>query len=240
MCTSRECKSFMALISQVMVKKAAGPLHISDTFRKMLLESERTADEDPWLADLETVSYVLENACCLRKLWLFLFRRLHTAVHLSWHVQGQAKSITLLFLLPQGEGFRENSHGTFIMKGLVKLILALFPNTRTTSPHRDMHVAIFIYSCVSFHIFKMLLTYDLYVWFSSCPSFLHADWALDISCLPHDSHCAFFAACPYLCVRACTCVHHPRCASAVNQTKAMLPSTRIWVMNINYSLRFLK
>lgn len=174
MCTSREWKSFMALISQVMVKKAAGPLHISDTFRKMLLESERTANEDPWLADLETVCYVLENACCLRKLWLFLFRRLHTAVHLSCHVHGQAESITLLFLLPQGEGFRENSHGVFIMKGLVKLILVLFPNTRTTSPHRDMHVAIFIYSCVSFHIFKnaadlwFICMIQLLSFFSSC------------------------------------------------------------------------
>lgn len=118
-------------------------------------------------------------------------------------------------------------------KGLWSSFLSRFQIPRLTSPHRDMHVAIFIYSCVSFHIFKMLLTYDLYVWFSSCPC-LHADWALDISCLPHDSHCAFFAACPYLCVRACMCVRHPRCATAVNQTMAMLPSTRIWVMNINF------
>lgn len=64
---TREWKSFMALISQVMVKRQAGPHHSSDTFRKMLLESERTANEDPWLADLETVCYVLENACCLMK-----------------------------------------------------------------------------------------------------------------------------------------------------------------------------
>lgn len=120
-------------------------------------------------------------------------------------------------------------------KGLWSLFFVSYRNTRTT-PNKDMHATTFhIFMGLSFHIFKMLLTYDFYVWFSSCPSFLHAGWALDISCFPHDNHCALFAACPYLCVCACMCLHQPLCAIAVNQTEAMLPSTRVCVININFT-----
>lgn len=157
-------------------------------------------------------------------------------MHLSLHVNRQAKWTTSLFLLAQGEGFKESSHGAFIVKGLVKLSFVSYPNTRTTSQHRDMHATTFhIFMGLLFHIFKMLLTNDLYVWFSSCPSFLHAGWALDISCLPHDNHCALFAACPYLCVCACMCMHQPPRAISVNQTEAMIPSTHVFVININFT-----
>lgn len=61
------------------------------------------------------------------------------------------------------EGIKESSHVAFIMKGLVELLRAFYPNIKNPH-HRNIHVTIFhIFMELSFHILKMLPTWDLYV-----------------------------------------------------------------------------
>lgn len=137
-------------------------------------------------------------ACCLKRLWLLLFHRLHFAVLFSSHVNGRAEWITLL------EGFKEKQPWPFYHERACEALSCL------VSKYKN-HFSTLTYACNNFQIFVCLISYiqnAATLWFicmiqllSFFPSCRLSTW--------HISSPSRQSLCSLCCVSlfVCLCVH---------------------------------